>query len=154
MTLDRAELERLEKLELPEQDKWIIKTRFANGTRMYNIHDPERSLFMVRPDRWRLIPIELRFPPHHRVLGRRRLGTVPQDVRPDRKGRRGAAGALRAVQGPWPAVRAATFQRRSPPTAPRSGQTGRPPEYVLSVLREWHWVPEHVINWPPTRLKG
>ena len=57
VTLDRAELERLEKLQLPEQDKWIIKTRFANGTRMYNIHDPEQSLFMVRPDRWRLIPM-------------------------------------------------------------------------------------------------
>ena len=24
---------------------------------MYNIHDPEQSLFMVRPDRWRLIPM-------------------------------------------------------------------------------------------------
>ena len=57
VTLNRAELERLEKLQLPEQDKWIIKTRFANGTRMYNIHDPEQSLFMVRPDRWRLIPM-------------------------------------------------------------------------------------------------
>ena len=57
VTLDRAELERLEKLQLPEQPKWIIKTRFANGARMYNIHDPEQSLFMVRPDRWRLIPM-------------------------------------------------------------------------------------------------
>ena len=47
VTLDRAELERLEKLRLPEQDKWIIKTRFANGARMYNIHDPKQSLFMV-----------------------------------------------------------------------------------------------------------
>ena len=57
VTLDRAELERLEKLQLPEPPKWIIKTRFANGARMYNIHDPEQSLFMVRPDRWRLIPM-------------------------------------------------------------------------------------------------
>ena len=31
VTLDRPELERLEKLRLPEEDKWIIKTRFANG---------------------------------------------------------------------------------------------------------------------------
>ena len=57
VTLDRAELERLEKLQLPEQDKWIIKTRFANGARMYNIQIPGQSLFMVRPDRWRLIPM-------------------------------------------------------------------------------------------------
>ena len=24
---------------------------------MYNIHDPEQSVFMVRPDLWRLIPM-------------------------------------------------------------------------------------------------
>ena len=37
VTLDRAELERLKKLKLPEQEKWIIKTRYKNGTLMYNI---------------------------------------------------------------------------------------------------------------------
>lgn len=57
LTLDRAELERIKKLRPPEQPKWIIKTRFANGTMMYNIHDPKESLFMVRPDRRRLIPM-------------------------------------------------------------------------------------------------
>ena len=97
---------------------------------------------------------ELRLPPHHRVLGRRRLRRVPEDVHPDRKRRRRAAGAVRVVQGAPPGALAATLRRQSRPTAPRSGQTGRPPGYVLSVFREWHWVPERVINWPPTRLKG
>ena len=57
VTLDRSELERLKELELPEQAKWIIKTSFANGTRMYNIADPKQSIFMVRPDSRRLIPV-------------------------------------------------------------------------------------------------
>ena len=57
VTLDRAELERLEKRRAPEQPKWIIKTRFTNGTMMYNIHDTKDSLFMVRPDFRRLIPM-------------------------------------------------------------------------------------------------
>ena len=57
VTLDRDELERLEKLELPDQPKWIIKSTFKNGTRMYNIADTEDSIFMVRPDRRRLIPM-------------------------------------------------------------------------------------------------
>lgn len=55
VTLDREELERLEHLELPRQPRWIIRSRFANGTRMYNLGDPADSLFMVRPDRRRLI---------------------------------------------------------------------------------------------------
>ena len=54
LTLDRDELERLKQLKLPEQPKWIIKTRYANGTMMYNLADPKDSLFMVRPDRRRL----------------------------------------------------------------------------------------------------
>ena len=62
VTLDREELERLKRLELPEQSKWIIKTRFANGTMMYNIADPKRSIFMVRPDRQRLIPMSYASP--------------------------------------------------------------------------------------------
>ena len=51
LTLDRTELERLKNLKLPEQPKWIIKTKYANGTMMYNIADPRDSLFMVRPDK-------------------------------------------------------------------------------------------------------
>ncbi len=58
VTLDRDELERLKRLRLPPQEKWIIRSRFENGTRMYNIADPEDSLFMVRPDRRRdLVPM-------------------------------------------------------------------------------------------------
>lgn len=57
VTLDRQELERLKKLKLPQQAKWIIKTKYANGTTMYNIADPKQSIFMVRPDVRRLIPM-------------------------------------------------------------------------------------------------
>ena len=57
VTLDREALERLKNLKIPEQPKWIIKTRFANGTMMYNIADTKKSIFMVRPDRERLIPM-------------------------------------------------------------------------------------------------
>lgn len=57
LTLDREELERLKKLKLPDQEKWIIKSQFKNGTRMNNIADPNNSIFMVRPDRKRLIPM-------------------------------------------------------------------------------------------------
>ena len=58
VTLDREELERLKRLELPRQDRWIIKSRFENGARMYNIADPEDSIFMVRPDRRRgMVPM-------------------------------------------------------------------------------------------------
>ena len=57
LTLNREELERLKQLKLPDQEKWIIKSQFKNGTRMNNIADPNDSLFMVRPDRKRLIPM-------------------------------------------------------------------------------------------------
>jgi len=57
VTLDHNELERLKNLKLPMQKKWIIKSQFKNGTRMYNIADPKDSIFMVRPDRKRLIPM-------------------------------------------------------------------------------------------------
>ena len=57
LTLDRDALERLENLKLPEQEEWIIKSQFKNGTKMYNIADPKNSIFMVRPDRSRLIPM-------------------------------------------------------------------------------------------------
>ena len=33
------------------------KSEFKNGTRMYNFADPENSIFMVRPDRGRQIPM-------------------------------------------------------------------------------------------------
>ena len=57
VTLDREALERLKRLELPAQPRWIIRSRFANGARMYNIADPKESIFLVRPDRRRLIPM-------------------------------------------------------------------------------------------------
>jgi len=57
VNLDRNELERLEKLRLPEQKRWIIKSQFKNGAKMYNFADPKNSIFMVRPDRKRLIPM-------------------------------------------------------------------------------------------------
>ena len=62
VTLNDDELERLKKLQLPKQPKWIIKTTFDNGTRMFNIANPEDSIFMVRPDRRRLIPLRYDLP--------------------------------------------------------------------------------------------
>jgi L-alanine-DL-glutamate epimerase-like enolase superfamily enzyme len=62
LTLDREALERLRKLSLPEQEPWIIRTRFANGTRMYHLADPRHSLFMVRPDIRRGIPLGYAMP--------------------------------------------------------------------------------------------
>jgi L-alanine-DL-glutamate epimerase-like enolase superfamily enzyme len=57
VTLDREELERLENLKLPEQKPFILKSTFKNGVRQYCIHDPQDSIFMVRPDRRRLLPM-------------------------------------------------------------------------------------------------
>lgn len=62
VTLNAAELDRLKKLQLPKQPKWIIKTTFDNGARMFNIANPEDSIFMVRPDRRRLIPLRYDLP--------------------------------------------------------------------------------------------
>ena len=62
VTLNSDELERLKKLQLPKQPKWIIKTTFDNGARMFNIANPEDSIFMVRPDRRRLIPLRYDLP--------------------------------------------------------------------------------------------
>ena len=62
LTLDRDELERLKNLSLPSQDKWIIKSRFKNGTHMFNIADPDNSGFMVRPDHKKLIPMSYAAP--------------------------------------------------------------------------------------------
>ncbi|MCC7262372.1 MAG: hypothetical protein IT369_07615 [Candidatus Latescibacteria bacterium] len=50
VTLDRAELARLEAQQLPEKAPWIIRSRFAGGARMYQLADPKQSIFMVRPD--------------------------------------------------------------------------------------------------------
>ncbi len=62
VTLDRDKLARLKSLQLPEHPKWIIKTQFDNGTTMYNISDPKNSIFMVRPDGRRLIPMSYNSP--------------------------------------------------------------------------------------------
>ena len=62
VTLNRNELERLKSLNLPEQKRWILKSQFKNGTSMYNIADPKNSIFMVRPDRSRLIPMRYTAP--------------------------------------------------------------------------------------------
>ncbi len=64
VTLDRQALARQKSLQLPEQPRWIIKSQFKNGTKMYNIADPKRSLFMVRPDRvsHRLSPMSYSWP--------------------------------------------------------------------------------------------
>ena len=62
VTLDREELERLKHNNPPEQPPYILKTRFRNGTTMYNIMSPKKSLFMVLPDRWRLMPMSFDWP--------------------------------------------------------------------------------------------
>jgi L-alanine-DL-glutamate epimerase-like enolase superfamily enzyme len=62
VTINREALDRLKHLTLPEQDRWIIRTRYANGTTMYNIADPKNSIFMVRPDHRRLAPMSYSAP--------------------------------------------------------------------------------------------
>ncbi len=62
VTLDREALKRAEALRLPERSKWIVKSRFKNGARMYHLADPKDSLFMVRPDFRRLIPMSYASP--------------------------------------------------------------------------------------------
>lgn len=57
MTLDRDELERLKNLELPQQEKWILKSTFENGTEQFMIASPAQSILLVRPDRDRHIPM-------------------------------------------------------------------------------------------------
>lgn len=57
LTLDLDELSRLKQLRLPEQPRWILKSRYANGTMMYNLADPQDSLFLVRPDKRRLVTL-------------------------------------------------------------------------------------------------
>lgn len=62
LSLDRAALARLAALELPAQAPWVIRSRFANGVRMYHLGDPEQSIFMVRPDTRRLLPLSYASP--------------------------------------------------------------------------------------------
>ena len=63
VTLDRDELERLKANTPPDQPPYILRSRFQNGTMMYNImRPPETSHFMVLPDRWRLIPLSFDAP--------------------------------------------------------------------------------------------
>ena len=62
VTLNREALDRLKNLKLPSQPRWIIRSEFANGTKMYNIADPEQNIFMVRPDVRKLIPMSYQSP--------------------------------------------------------------------------------------------
>jgi L-alanine-DL-glutamate epimerase-like enolase superfamily enzyme len=62
VTLDRAELERLSKLKLPEQEPWIVKSKFKNGAMMFNIAETSNSIFMVRPDMKGLVPMSFKSP--------------------------------------------------------------------------------------------
>lgn len=59
LRLDRDELERLKNLELPPQKPFIIRSRFANGTKMYAYYFIEETKhFLIRPDWTRgLIPL-------------------------------------------------------------------------------------------------
>jgi L-alanine-DL-glutamate epimerase-like enolase superfamily enzyme len=62
LPLDRDELERLKSLEKRKKTKFILKSRFKNGTRMYNVPDPENPHYMVRPDWSRRIPMSFAAP--------------------------------------------------------------------------------------------
>lgn len=57
VSLDMEALERLKSLRLPEQPKWIIRSRYSNGTMMYNLADTMNPIFMVRPDGSRQITL-------------------------------------------------------------------------------------------------
>ena len=63
VTLDREVLEQLKRNRPPEQPPYILRTRFKNGTIMYNLmRPPETRHFMVLPHRWRLIPLSFDSP--------------------------------------------------------------------------------------------
>ena len=55
-------LERLSKLKLPEQEPWIVKSKFKNGAKMFNIAETSNSIFMVRPDMKGLVPMSFKSP--------------------------------------------------------------------------------------------
>ena len=61
VTLNREELERLKTNNLPPAPRWIVKSRFENGTMMYNIGGPGRAHFLVMPNK-RLIPMSFAAP--------------------------------------------------------------------------------------------
>ena len=48
--LDMEEVERLERVEPRPKAKFIIVSRFENGTTLYTSPDPKNPHFMVRPD--------------------------------------------------------------------------------------------------------
>jgi hypothetical protein len=64
LTLDRDELERLENLELPGPEAWILKSRFANGTRLHvRYYWSESRHLLVRPDWvWGMVPMSYAAP--------------------------------------------------------------------------------------------
>jgi L-alanine-DL-glutamate epimerase-like enolase superfamily enzyme len=62
VTLDREALKSLASARLPPQPKFILKSTFKNGAVMYNIADPDQSIFMTRPDVKRLIPMSFASP--------------------------------------------------------------------------------------------
>ena len=63
VTLDREALEQLKRNRPPEQPPYILRTRFKNGTIMYNLmRPPETRHLMVLPHRWRLIPMSFDSP--------------------------------------------------------------------------------------------
>ncbi len=57
VTLNMEELERLENRQVPENKRWIVKSKFKNGTKMYHIADPPCPSFLCRPDRARNIDL-------------------------------------------------------------------------------------------------
>jgi L-alanine-DL-glutamate epimerase-like enolase superfamily enzyme len=60
LTLDPEALERLESLNLPAQPRWILRSTYASpaqGSRMFHLVDPKDSLFLVRPDKRRLVTL-------------------------------------------------------------------------------------------------
>ena len=63
VTLDREALEKLKQNRPPQQPPYILKTRFKNGTTMYNLmRPPETKNLMVLPNIWRLIPMSFDSP--------------------------------------------------------------------------------------------
>lgn len=62
VTLDPEALNRLRKLSLPAQPRWILRSKFADGSRMFHAVDPSDSLFLVRPDKRREITLGYNMP--------------------------------------------------------------------------------------------
>ena len=62
VTLDRDALEKLKQNKPPRQGTFILKTRFDNGTMMYNVGDPKNAHFMVLPNSRKLIPFSFDAP--------------------------------------------------------------------------------------------